>query len=149
MRKQDFIGVTDVSPADTSRDTNTKVQPIQHIGANGSPMPSGAAVGDPIHVSIGGAVASVVGDGREVVATPGTAVALAASTTIKEVTVTAELNNTGTITVGGATVIDAVATRRGTPLYPGDTTTIASDDLAEVFIDAEVAGDGVTYSYLV
>ena len=101
----------------------------------------------PIYVTPGTPV-STVGDGRQTVTTPGTAVALAASTAIKEVTVTAELTNTGTITVGGSTVVDAVATRRGTPLYPGDSVTVASDNLAEVFIDAEVGTDGVTYQYL-
>jgi hypothetical protein len=93
-------------------------------------------------------IASTVGDGRKTVTTSGTAEALSTSTSIREVTVTAELNNTGTITVGGATVVDTVATRRGSPLYPGDSVTIASDDLAEVFIDAEINGDGVTYNYL-
>ena len=136
------------SPADTARTTSTIVRHVQPIGANGSPIPSGASAADPIHVSTGGAVASAVGDGRQTVTTPGTAVALAASTAIKEVTVTAELTNTGTITVGGSTVVDAVATRRGTPLYPGDSDTVASDNLAEVFIDAEVGTDGVTYQYL-
>ena len=149
MRRQEFIGVTDVSPADTGRTTDTKVQPIQHIGANGSPMPSGAAVGDPIHVSIGGAVASVVGDGRKVVASKGTAVALDTDTPIKEVTVTAETDNTEIVVVGGSTVIAALATRRGNPLYPSDSITIASDNLDEVFIDSLVDGEGVTYSYLV
>ena len=108
----------------------------------------GGSVGVPIHVSTGGAVATTVGDGRQVVATPGTAVALAASTAIKEVTITAELGNTGTLTVGGSAVVDAEATRRGSPLYPGDSITLASDDLAEVFIDAEIATDGCSYTYL-
>jgi len=117
-----------------------KLQIIIDIG--GSPS-------TPIHVSTGGAVASTVGDNRQTVATPGTAVALAASTTIKEVTVTAETDNTDIVVVGGSTVVAALATRRGTPLYPGDSTTIAADNLAEVFIDAIVATEGVTYTHLV
>lgn len=40
------------SPADTARTTNTVVRHVQNIGANGSPVPSGASAGDPIHVSI-------------------------------------------------------------------------------------------------
>lgn len=88
-------------------------------------------------------------DGRQTVTTPGTAVALATSTACKKVTVTAELNNTGTVTVGGSTVVDAEATRRGTPLYPGDSYSLDADDLAEVFIDAEVATDGVSYTFTV
>jgi len=137
-----------LNAANTARTTGTIVIPSQHVGANGSSMPSGASVSDPIHVSTGGAVASVIGDGRQVVTTPGTAVALAGSTVIKEVTITSELNNTGTITVGGSTVVDAEATRRGTPLYPGDSFTLKSDNLSEIFIDAEIGTDGVSFSYL-
>lgn len=40
------------SPADTARTTDTIVRHVQSIGANGSPIPSGASAGDPIHVSI-------------------------------------------------------------------------------------------------
>lgn len=136
------------SKASASRTVDTVVRHVQPIGANGSPMPSGASAADPLHVSTGGAVASTVGDGRQVVATPGTAVALAVSTAIKEVTITAELDNTGTLTVGGSAVVDAEATRRGIPLYPGDSITLKSDNLAEVFIDAEIATDGCSYTYL-
>jgi hypothetical protein len=136
------------SPADTARTTDTIVRHTQVIGADGNPMPSGASASTPIHVSTGGPIASTVNDGRKTVSSVGSAEALAASTTIKEVTITAELNNTGTITVGGSTVIDATATRRGTPLYPGDTVTVTTDNLAEVYIDTEVNGDGVTYNYL-
>ena len=98
--------------------------------------------------SISVVVASIVGDGRQVVATPGTAVALAATTAIKEVTITAELGNTDLVCVGSSTVVAALATQRGTPLYPGDSVTLKSDDLAEVFIDAIDATDGVVYTYL-
>jgi len=134
--------------ANTARTTATPVQPVQHVGVNGSPLPSGATAADPIHVSTGGAVASTIGDGRQVVAVPGTAVALAASTVIKKVTVVAEENNTGIVTVGGSTVVAALATRRGVPLHPLDSHTIETDNLAEVFIDAMVATDGVTFDYL-
>ena len=89
-----------------------------------------------------------VGDGRKTVTTPGTAVALAASTPVKEVTCSAELDNTDVVVVGGSTVIAALATRRGTPLYPGDSITLVVDDLAIVYIDAVVATEGVTFTYL-
>uniref|UniRef100_A0A6M3MEW3 Uncharacterized protein n=1 Tax=viral metagenome TaxID=1070528 RepID=A0A6M3MEW3_9ZZZZ len=134
--------------ANTARTTATPVQPIQHIGANGSPMPSGATVGDPIHVSTGGAIATTVGSNRQIVGTPTTPVALAASTAIKKVTVTAETNNTDIVCVGGANVLATLLTRRGTPLYPSDSITLEADNLAEVFIDALVATEGVTFTYL-
>jgi len=111
-------------------------------------MPSGATAADPIHVSTGGAIASTVGDGRAFVTTAGVRVALAASTAIKEVTITGETDNTDIVVVGGATVVAALATRRGTPLYPGDSVTIAADNLAEVYIDAMVSTEGVTFTYL-
>lgn len=88
-----------------------------------------------------------VHDGRKTVPTPGTAVALAASTTCKRVTIVAEENNTGVIVVGGSTVVAALATRRGVPLHPLDSHSLDTDDLDEVFIDAMVATDGVTFNY--
>ena len=136
------------SPANTARTTATVVRHVQVIGANGSPLPSGATAADPIHVSTGGAIASTVGDGRTFVTTAGARVALAASTAIKEVTITGETDNTDIVVVGGGTVVAALATRRGTPLYPGDSVTIAADNLAEVYIDAMVSTEGVTFTYL-
>ena len=124
----------------------TKASRVQNVNNDGNILGGSADI--PLHVSTGGAVATTVGDGRAFVTTPGTAVALAASTAIKEVTVTAELTNTNLVCVGGSTVVAALATQRGTPLYPGDSFTIESDNLAEVFIDAIDATDGVVYTYL-
>jgi hypothetical protein len=98
---------------------------------------------------IGGTIASEVKDGRQTVATPGTAVALATSTTCKRVTIVAEENNTGIIVVGGSTVEAALATRRGVPLHPLDSYSLNADNLDEVFIDAMVATDGCTFNYTV
>ena len=89
-----------------------------------------------------------IDDGRKVVTTAGTRVALATSTAMKEVTITAETDNTDIIVVGGATVIASLSTRKGTPLYPGDTCTIEGDDLADIYLDSIVSGEGVTYTYL-
>lgn len=109
------------------------------------------AAGDPIPVS--GTVTvnhpnTTVEDGRKVVTTSGTAVALAASTACKEVVVTAETDNTGIVVVGGSTVVAALSTRRGTPLAAGDSMTLRISNLANVFIDSTVNGDGVTFTYL-
>ena len=100
----------------------------------------------PIYVAIGSG-ASTVGDNRKVVTTAGTRVALAGSTAVTEVTITAETDNPDIVVVGGSTVVAALGTRRGTPLYPSDSTTIVTDDLAEVFIDSLVSGEGVTFTY--
>ena len=87
-----------------------------------------------------------LGEGRKVVASAGTAEALGTSATIKEVLITAELNNTGVICVGGSGVIAAEATREGTPLELGESMRIATNNLANIYIDSTVNGDGVTYT---
>ena len=89
-----------------------------------------------------------VTDGRKVVTTAGTRVALATSTDVyDEVNITAETDNTGEIVVGGSSVVGAVgATRRGTPLAAGDTVTYRNVDLSKVYIDSTVNGDGVTWA---
>ncbi len=93
------------------------------------------------------AVKSSIDDGRKVVTTAGTRVALAASTTCKHVTITAETNNTDIVVVGGATVVAALATRQGVPLYPGDTYDLDIDNLMDVYLDALVSTEGVTFVY--
>ena len=89
---------------------------------------------------------TTVTDGRKVVTTAGTRVALAASTACKEVVITAETDNTGFVVVGAAaTVIAALATRTGIPLAAGDSITIQTDNLADIGLDSIVSGDGVTF----
>ena len=93
------------------------------------------------------AVKSTIADGRKVVTVAGTAEALASSTACKLITITAETDNTDIVVVGGSTVVAALATRRGIPLYPGDSYELGIDDLSDVYIDALVSGEGVTYTY--
>jgi hypothetical protein len=93
------------------------------------------------------AVKSSIKDGRKVVATAGTRVTLAASTTCKHVTIVAETNNTDIVVVGGVTVVAALATRQGVPLYAGDVYDMDIDNLADVYLDALVSTEGVTYVY--
>lgn len=88
-----------------------------------------------------------IADGRAVVTTPGTAVPLSTSAIeITAVTVCAEIDNTGYVTVGGATVVNSLTTRRGIPLAAGDTQTFSTNLLGNVWIDAQTAGDGVTFN---
>ena len=89
----------------------------------------------------------LAGDGRKVVTSAGTEVALASATACSWVQVTAETDNTGVIVVGASTVVAALSTRRGTPLNAGDSVTVPADDLANVYIDSTVNGDGVTFIY--
>ena len=89
-----------------------------------------------------------IADGRKVVAAAGTRETLvAASTPAKTVIITAETDNTGVIVVGGSTCVAALATRQGTPLDAGDSIVLEVDDLVDVYIDATVNGDGVTFTY--
>ena len=89
---------------------------------------------------------TTVTDGRTVVTTAGTRVALASSTACKEVVITAETDNTGIVAVGAAgTVIAALATRTGIPLNAGDSIVLQTDNLADVGLDSTVSGDGVTF----
>lgn len=125
-----------------------KKYPRQQMVDNDGNLIGGSA-DVPIHVSTGGVVASEVHDGRQVVATPGTAVALATSTTCKRVTVVANEDNTGIVVVGGSTVVAALATRRGVPLHPLDSHSLDADNLDEIFLDAMVAANGVTFDYTV
>jgi hypothetical protein len=89
---------------------------------------------------------TTVSDGRKVVTTAGTRVALASSTACKEVVITAETDNTGIVAVGAAaTVVATIATRTGVPLAAGDSITLQIDNLADIGLDATVSGDGVTF----
>lgn len=100
---------------------------------------------NPFPVSVTSSNATMT-DGRKVVTTAGTRVALASSTACKEVVITAELDNTGVVAVGAAaTVVAALATRTGVPLNAGDSIVLQIDNLADIGLDATVSGDGVTF----
>lgn len=87
-------------------------------------------------------------DGRRVVAAAGTALQLSTTVGVVDtVIITAETNNTGAIVVGASTAVEAVATRRGTPLNPGESLTLGAVDLREIYLDAGITGDGVTFLY--
>jgi len=89
-----------------------------------------------------------IGHGVKTVTTAGTDVALAASTPCKRVTVQAQTDNTNIIAVGGTGVDATIATGTGIVLYPGDAYEIDVDNLADVFIDSLVNGEGVRFAYL-
>jgi hypothetical protein len=85
--------------------------------------------------------------GRQTVTTGGTAVALSTtSNPCIQLEITAETDNTGLVVVGDSTVVAALATRKGTPLNAGDTLTLYSVDLKDVYLDATVNTDGVTFT---
>ncbi len=89
-----------------------------------------------------------IGDGVKVVTTAGTDVVLATSTAAKVVTIQAQTDNTGAIAVGAVGVDAVIATGTGIILYAGDSITLEIGDLADVYIDSTVSGEGVRFTYL-
>lgn len=93
-----------------------------------------------------GTVGSIA-HGVKVVTTAGTDVVLAASTRCKWVMIQAQTDNTGVIAVGASGVDATVATGTGILLTAGSVIGLNVDNLADVFIDATVNGEGVRYTY--
>jgi hypothetical protein len=89
-----------------------------------------------------------LGQGVKTVAVAGTDEALVASATYcRWVIIQAQTDNTGVIAVGEAGVDAAVAAGTGVALEAGDSITLPIKNLALVFIDATVSGDGVRFTY--
>ena len=96
-----------------------------------------------------------LGHTNKAVTTAGTAVALASSTRVRSVMIQANNANTNNIYVGGSTVSSS---SYGTFLTAGNSVTIeapdmgnsgANDlDLADIYIDADTDGEGVSVTYL-
>lgn len=108
-----------------------------------SALPAGTnAIGKVGHDKTG------IGHGVKVVTTAGTHLALATSTAAKLVIIQAQTDNTDGVAVGGDAVDATVATGDGILLYAGDSITLEIDDLADVYVDSLVNGEGVRYTYL-
>ena len=91
---------------------------------------------------------TAIGHGVKTVATAGTDEALVASSTPAVwVTIQAQTDNTGGIAVGASAVDATVATGTGVYLAAGESVTLPVDNLADVYIDSTVNGDGVRYTY--
>lgn len=87
-------------------------------------------------------------DGRKVVAAAGTAERLVSTNTpCRRVTITGLITNTGFIYVGGSTVLATAGSERGTPISAGTSVTMHVEDLYQLYIDAEVSAEGVSYVY--
>jgi 2-succinyl-5-enolpyruvyl-6-hydroxy-3-cyclohexene-1-carboxylate synthase len=90
---------------------------------------------------------SSIGHGVKTVTTAGTDVVLASSTKVSWVIVQAQTDNTGMIAVGSSGVDATVATGTGVALEAGEMVSFPIDDLAEVYVDSTVNGDGVRYMW--
>lgn len=104
--------------------------------------------GNPLTTTPTGAgdVAATLTDGRKTVTTPGTAVAVRATLACKWVQVVALKTNTQQVNVGGSGALATAGASTGTPLDPGQSTTIPVNDAAKIFVDARVAGEGVSFT---
>lgn len=91
--------------------------------------------------------AGSLGNGRKVVAEKEKPEVLATTTGCLWVTIEAETDNTGEITVGGTGLVGKLADRTGITLDKGEKATLEVGDLAQVWLDTTVNGDGVTYVY--
>lgn len=93
---------------------------------------------------------TTIGNGHKEVTTAGTAVALASSTSCKRVTIQAYRANTGVIIVGGTGVngSSSIGTGTGASLAAGESISFDINNLATIFIDSTVNGEGVRYIYL-
>ena len=79
--------------------------------------------------------------GQVTVSTPGTRVALGEATDIISIVVKAKSTNVGNIYIGGSDVTSS----NGFILEPGDAISFDITGLASIYIDADNAGDGVSY----
>lgn len=105
-------------------------------------LPAGTnAIGKVDHAATG------IGHGVKAVTTAGTDEALAASTAAKWVTIQAQTDNTSYVAVGASGVDAATATGNGVQLAAGESITLPIDNLADVYVDALVNGEGVRYIY--
>jgi hypothetical protein len=90
-----------------------------------------------------------VRNGRKTVTSAGTAERLVSTNTpAKKVTIMAELDNGDYVVIGGSTVVAALGTRQGIALSAGSSITLENiEDLYDIWIDAVVSTEGVTFLY--
>ena len=89
-----------------------------------------------------------IGHGVKTVSTNGTDEALAASTACKRVIIQAQTDNGGAVAIGAAGVDATVATGNGISLVATSPPVVLDiDNLADIYVDAVVAGEGVRYIY--
>lgn len=87
-----------------------------------------------------------VGTGTKTVASTGTRVQMA-NAECKRVIIQAHESNTGTIVVGGASVVAALATRQGFALYPAQSAVFYVSNTNLLYLDATADSQKVNYYY--
>ena len=94
-------------------------------------------------------MASKIQDGFLIITSAGTRQPLATQQTpCSKLTVSADDNNAGDVSVGGLTVVAAVgSTRSGCVLLPGGSIALDIDDLSKVYVDAINSNDKVLFTW--
>lgn len=135
-------------PVHTRTTSDTAESQVAVLGIDGSDsvVPADATKGLKTDPSSAGDVATTLTDGRKTVTAAGIAEAISATLACQWVTLTALKTNTGDIYAGGSAVSAVSGSEAGQPLAAGDSITFPVDDAATVFIDAEVSGEGVTFT---
>ena len=88
-------------------------------------------------------------NGRKLVASAGTAEAIAASQVARQVVISPITNNTGQVVIGGTAVVAASATRQGVMLSASSAPlTLTGVNPGQVFVDSVVVAEGVTFSFI-
>jgi hypothetical protein len=92
--------------------------------------------------------ATLVEEGRKLVASAGTRETLGSAVTRQVVVQGLELN-TGHVVIGGPSVEAATGTRKGILVTAsGPPVSLAVDNLSKVYVDSRVAAEGVSFTYL-
>lgn len=135
-----------------SDEDKLRPQAVIVVDQNGKPVTFGANGQIVIPMSQGRGVTpppTVLGSGRKTVTTPGTAEKLTSAVTVcRKVILTAPVNNGGEVYVGDSSVSAVASSQKGLLLLPTGSATIDIDDVSKIWIDATVAGEGVTFTYL-
>ena len=101
-------------------------------------------------VALGGIdspIAELASD-RKVSTTPGTAVQLKTSVHSIGSIIQALHTNNDLIAIGGAAVVAAAGTEKGTLLSPGQEMTVYNKDMDDIYMDVRTSGHGVAINIL-
>ena len=136
-----------MSEVKTGAAAPSTVTGIGVVDSTGVVKPLGGTAGVSLVVDTSTGDGVLTGDGTKNVATAGTRVALATTTACKWVVVSARPANTGKIVVGTVTCVAAAGSERGIVLAAGQAAAIPATNLASVYIDSTVNGEGVAFAY--
>jgi hypothetical protein len=90
------------------------------------------------------AIPTTIGEGTKDVTTAGTAEALGASIACKTVYIRAKATNTDAVYIGGS----GVSSADGIELFANDSVELKISNIATVFVDSIVNGEGVGFTYV-